>query len=292
LLEYMHFPFHALRYEKGDIPKECREDFKRYLTDAKMYRNKYERGLWKLYFRLWLKLYDMIARDNPFEVADAVIANSKYIARLVKILWGGDALILNPPVKVGDFKPYSTKTFEERDKAVVMIGRISPEKKVENAIDAIALTDTKPILRVVGGLTPTTTSYKERLERRAKKKDVKVEFHPNISRDELVRLATSSKLFIHTTVGEHFGIAVVEGMAAGCPVIVHHSGGPYEDITDYGRYGIVYEDIRELAERIDRLLADEKLWKHYHEKSLKRAPMFSEEKFAKKLLKVVEGTSG
>lgn len=39
------------------------------------------------------------------------------------------------------------KPFEERDNAMVMVGRISPEKRIENVIDAIALTETKPIFK-------------------------------------------------------------------------------------------------------------------------------------------------
>ena len=287
LLEYIHFPFHALKIVKGSVPEEYREAFEKYLADVVKYFKKYERGLWKYYFRFWLKFYERVARDNPFETADVVITNSKYIAKLIKMLWHGDALVLNPPVRVRDFEPHSKKPFEERDDAVIMIGRVSPEKRIEDVIDAIALTETKPTLRVVGGLTPFTLSYKRFLEKKAREKGVKVEFYPNVPRKELIKIATSSKIFVHATVGEHFGIAVVEGMAAGCPVIVHNSGGPYEDITDYGHYGLVYNSVEELAEKIDKLMQP-KTWEHYHMLSLKRAKRYSEEEFAKKLLKIIE----
>ena len=288
LVEYIHFPFYMIRLREGDVLEEYREALEKYLSDATRYHKKYRSGPWRYYFKLWLKLYGRVARDNPFETADIVMANSRYIARLIKMLWGGEALVLNPPVKVRDLEPYGKKSFEERDDAVVMIGRISPEKNIEDVIDAIALTDTKPILRVVGGLIPTITSYKEFLKRRAKEKGVKIEFYPNVSRDELVNIASSSKIFVHATIGEHFGIAVVEGMAVGCPVIVHMSGGPYEDIIDCGKYGLPYNSLEELAEHIDKVLTDLNLWNRYHEKSLRRALAFSEEEFARKLLGIVE----
>lgn len=186
-------------------------------------------------------------------------------------------MVINPPVKVRDFEPYADKGFDEREDSVVMIGRIVPEKGIEEVIDAVALTESKPTLKVVGGLIPLMVPYKEPLERRAREKGVRIEFHPNASREELVKIATSSKVFVHATVREHFGIAVVEGMAAGCPVIVHRSGGSYEDIIDYGSYGLHYETTEELANHIDKLIADEKTWRHYHSLSLKRAPEFSEE---------------
>lgn len=286
LIEYIHFPFHALKMREA--PEEFREAFERYLSDARMYHAKYERGLWRYYFGLWLKLYSLVARDNPFECADVVLANSRYIARLVKMLWGDEPRVLHPPVRVRDFAERCRKDFGERDDAVVMIGRISPEKRIEIVIEALALSETKPVLRIVGGLIPTTVPYKEKLEKLAKERGVEIEFYTNVPRSELVRIATSSKVFVHATVGEHFGIAVVEAMAAGCPVIVHRSGGPYEDIVDRGRYGLHFETPEELAKHIDRLMSSEKLWRFYHEKSLMRAKQFSEEEFARKLLEVVE----
>jgi len=292
LVEYIHFPFHALRFEKGDVPKEYREAFENYLADAKIYHRKYESGIWKYYFRLWLSLYSMVARDNPFESADLVLANSRYIAGLVRLLWGNEPRVLYPPVRVRDFEPYGNRGFNERDNAVIMIGRISPEKRIEDAIDAVALTETKPVLRVVGGLIPTTVPYKESLEKRAREKGVKIEFYPNVSRDTLVRIVTSSKVFVHATIGEHFGIAVVEGMSAGCPVIVHKSGGPYEDVIDRGSCGLYYESAEDLAEKIDMLLTDEKTWRYYHELSLRRAQVFSEENFSKNLIGIVNKVAG
>ena len=44
LLEYIHFPFHALRLERGDVPEEYRETFGKYLSYARLYHRKYERG--------------------------------------------------------------------------------------------------------------------------------------------------------------------------------------------------------------------------------------------------------
>jgi len=117
----------------------------------------------------------------------------------------------------------------------------------------------------------------------------KGKFYPNAPRDTLVKLATTSKVFVHATVGEHFGVAVVEGMAAGCPVIVHKSGGPYEDIIDYGNYGLYYDSIEDLAEKIDDVITDEKKWMRYHDLSLKRSVKFSGEEFSRKLLSIVEG---
>jgi len=217
-----------------------------------------------------------------------VMTNSRYTARLIKMVWHGDALVLHPPIRIEDFKHYSDKSFDERDNAVIMIGRIIPTKRIESVIEALALSKEKPILRVVGSLMPHSLQYKAYLEKLAREKYVRIEFHTNISRDKLVKLASSSKVFVHATLYEHFGIAVVEGMAAGCPVIVHKSGGPYEDIIDYGTYGLYYESVDDLAEKIDMLMTDRKKWEYYHRMSLTRAQDFREEKFIEDFLRIVK----
>ena len=84
-----------------------------------------------------------------------------------------------------------------------------------------------------------------------------------------------------------FGIAVVEAMAGGCPVIVHRSGGPYEDIIERGEYGLYYNGLEDLAEKIDKLLSDRGVWEYYHRKSLMRASQFGEDVFSRRLLEVV-----
>lgn len=240
---------------------------------------------------MFLWLYRRIARGNPFEFADIVLTNSRFTARLTKLLWGGEPVILYPPVIVKDFSVSASIPYDDRDNAVVIVGRISPEKRLEDAVDAIALTSTKPVLRVIGSLNPKFTWYREFIERKAREKGVEVEFYTNIPRKELVNIVTKSKLFIHTTRYEHFGIAVVEAMAGGCPVIVHKSGDPYEDIVSYGEYGLYYESVEDLAENIDKLLTDNTLWKYYHIKSLERTQQFDENMFKQRFLEIIEKIS-
>lgn len=49
--------------------------------------------------------------------------------------------------------------------------------------------------------------------------------------EELLDLLSESLISIHTMWNEHFGISVVEGMAAGTIMLAHDSGGPQMDIV-------------------------------------------------------------
>lgn len=57
-----------------------------------------------------------------------------------------------------------------------------------------------------------------------------VEFWENKPRVEIVKLFSKAKAAIHTMKEEHFGISVVEMMAAGIVTIAHNSAGPKLDI--------------------------------------------------------------
>lgn len=61
-----------------------------------------------------------------------------------------------------------------------------------------------------------------------------VEFKLNIPFDELVLEMRQSTMGLHAMWNEHFGISVVENMAAGLIMIANNSGGPrYNNITFY-----------------------------------------------------------
>lgn len=56
--------------------------------------------------------------------------------------------------------------------------------------------------------------------------DKNVEFKINVSYSELVSEMQRGTIGLHTMWNEHFGISVVESMAAGLIMVAHASGGP------------------------------------------------------------------
>ena len=53
-----------------------------------------------------------------------------------------------------------------------------------------------------------------------------VEFKINVPYSELINDLQTGTIGLHTMWNEHFGISVVENMAAGLIMIAHNSGGP------------------------------------------------------------------
>ncbi|KAJ3584178.1 hypothetical protein NHX12_014674 [Muraenolepis orangiensis] len=85
----------------------------------------------------------------------------------------------------------------------------------------------------------------------------RVEFRLNVTFAELKRELAGATIGLHTMWNEHFGIGVVECMAAGAVVLAHKSGGPRRDIVvplDGGVTGFLAEDEDGFADAMDRIL--------------------------------------
>merc|ERR1712198_644669 len=59
-----------------------------------------------------------------------------------------------------------------------------------------------------------------------------VEFYPNLPFNDLLVEFSKATIGIHTMWNEHFGVGIVEMMAAGLLTIAHRSGGPLMDIVN------------------------------------------------------------
>ncbi len=107
--------------------------------------------------------------------------------------------------------------------------------------------------------------------------------------DELVEAYRAADIFAFPSLMETFGIAIVEAMAAGLPVIVGDSEG-CRDVVERGKWGEMCDpdNPEDLAQKITEIMNDEKLRAQMAEKSLKRAQDFDWNKIAKQYVEIYE----
>mmetsp|Transcript_12101 Transcript_12101/g.35077 ORF Transcript_12101/g.35077 Transcript_12101/m.35077 type:complete len:555 (-) Transcript_12101:78-1742(-) len=107
-----------------------------------------------------------------------------------------------------------------------------------------------------------------------------VEFRINPPYDDLKKCIESSSIGVHTMRQEHFGIGIVEMMAAGLLVVAHNSGGPKTDIVHPGKTGFLATTVEEYGDAFLKALAmspdNEKKMRHDAQESAQR---FSDEIF-------------
>lgn len=209
---------------------------------------KYASPPWRLYYELYRVFSKPLARRAAGE--GIIVTNSRYIAKLIRASLGIESHVIYPPVDVEKFLKIPLDL--ERENSILMIGRYSPEKGYEDAIKLIASMPREIKLWIVGILTRTGISYYRTLQRLAEKIGVekRVELLYNIPDDKMIELMSRSSIFLHMYRGEHFGIAVVEAMAAGLIPIVWQFGGP----SEYVPAEYQFKDLEEAREKIMKAL--------------------------------------
>ena len=188
-------------------------------------------------------------RENLFfndiifvEHIQKIVVNSKNIRNKVEKRYKRDAVVIYPPVE-------TRKYFYRENKGYwLSINRITPKKRIEIQLKAfVRLPEEK--LFVIGN--KENKNYFEYLE---KIKPENVFFGGVIEENDLLNKLSGCKGLIFTATDEDFGLAPVEAMASGKPVIAPNEGGCKETIINE-KTGILIDDINEnkLADAVKKL---------------------------------------
>ncbi len=146
---------------------------------------------------------------------DKFIANSKFVAKRIKRIYGMDATVIYPPVNVESFEPE-----EEKSDYYIFIGRLfNAYKRVDIVVEAFNELGKKLI--VVGDGDDFET-----LKRMAKPN---IEFTGWLSHSDICQVLKSAKALILPSVDD-FGIVSVEAQACGTPVLAYYRGGARETV--------------------------------------------------------------
>jgi len=174
--------------------------------------------------------------------------------------------------------------FNPDEKIILQLGRMVPRKGVDNVIHAlgeIKRNDKSIKLVIVGGEhdtpDPSLSPELARLQKLAmeKKVDSSVVFTGRKQRGVLKYYYAAADVFITTPWYEPFGITPLEAMACGTPVIGSNVGGIKFTIEE-GKTGFLVppHNPKALAEKIENLIANEKLLTSMQHNALKRVNKF------------------
>lgn len=113
--------------------------------------------------------------------------------------------------------------------------------------------------------------------------------HGFAAKNELVRLLNECDLFVLPSRFDCFGIAFVEAMTFGLPCIGRNSCAMPEMI-DRGINGELIEDDdpEKLAELIEKICSDEKLYSSYSENAIEKAKKFTWQNVCSDIMKIIE----
>lgn len=265
-ITYLHFPVFALLVE---------EPWRFYV--------KYSRPFWRLYFEPYRLLQEKLAR--VIFSRTVLLTNSTFSREVIRRCIGRNAVVVYPPVELDD---YLSLPLDRKEDVVISIGRMTPEKNFHLILDVARLL---PSVRfyIVGAVHgATSVQYYKRLLRLKERRGVRnVEIIPNAPHSLKLELLMQAKVYLHTMIAEHFGIAVAEGMASGCIPVVHESGGQWEDIVERGRYGFGFSELEpfHIAQVVDRAL--DKWSPEFVERIRRKAEHFSDVRFRRRIVEIV-----
>jgi len=177
-----------------------------------------------------------------------VLANSYYTAGEIRKYSGKAVEVLYPPFSSSISAIGKDTIKSPQENLVVTTSRLETNKLLERIPQIAAQTDKNIQFAVIGRLCNKATL--SNLQTIVKKLGLteRVKFYPNASAETKIDLLKRAKVYLHTMVGEHFGISIVEAMALGCVPIVHNSGGMTEFVPAQYRY----ENLQEAANKISR----------------------------------------
>jgi glycosyltransferase involved in cell wall biosynthesis len=159
---------------------------------------------------------------------------------------------LPPP---GAFRSRYPATGQRR--IVLFLGRLHHKKGLElliPAFDEAALGDT---LLVIAG--PDSDGYRAKLEAQiaARRLTERVLFTGMLHGADRVAAFADADLFVLPSYQENFGIAVVEALAAGTPVLISDQVNIWQDIAAASVGGVVKTDANQLASELRRWMTED-----------------------------------
>lgn len=225
-----------------------------------------------------------------------VVCNSKFTKNVIDREYGIDSSILYPPVGIKDL------TSGKKENIILSVGRFSQLQtaKRQDILVEVFINMYKKGLKgwqlvLVGGSNIGAGNFVEELKDQAK--DYPIKIFENAPYTEVKKLYGKAKIF-WSAAGfnineertprkvEHFGIAVVEAMSAGCVPFAIKKGG-HKEIIENKINGFLWESLDELQSLTNAIINNERRMSEIAKNAEATSNEYSEERFTKSVMQLV-----
>lgn len=227
---------------------------------------------------------------------EKVICNSYFTKKYIDKEFGVESVVVYPPVAVEDFKP------KRKNKLIISVGRFSQleqAKRQDVLIEAFKrfydAGNEGWSLVLAGGTEVGVGTYVEKLRKMASSYPIRILESPSFS--QIKEFYGKAKIFWSASgFGidekkqpsrvEHFGIVVVEAMAAGAVPIVFGAGGHKEIVTD-AKDGYLWNTVSELLKKTEKLIKEKGLLKKISAEARNKSKIYGYERFEKEMFEII-----
>ena len=212
---------------------------------------------------------------------DYLISNSNFTAKRIKKYWGRESEVIYPPVDVKRFK-----FNKNRGDYYLSVNRLVPNKRVDILVKAF---NNLSLPLIIIGDGPERL----KLEKMA---NSNITFLGNLSNSDVEEYMSRCRAFVYAGI-EDFGIAPLEAMASGAPVIGLGKGGLLDTVnclTNQSKKeistGILFK--KQTTNELEDVLSwfdENEIWKQFNSQDLNQhTHKFSTEKFKNKFNNFLE----
>jgi glycosyltransferase involved in cell wall biosynthesis len=226
--------------------------------------------------RLYLKMAASYANPSGRDALkeDILIANSRWTARLLRECCGVDcAAVVYPPV----WTEFPEVPWERKENAFVMIGRVAPEKRIEDAVailDALRRRGHAIRFHLCGEIG--NDPYGRTIAKLCRKHADWIIPEGQVSGARKAEILARCRYGIQTRSAEPFGISAAEMIKAGAVVFARDDGGQVE-ILDHP--SLLFADVNEAIEKTNAVLSRHKEQEELRGHLAQQYQRFDEEKF-------------
>ena len=228
---YVHYPTVS-----SDMLRKVGSQIQSFNNSRTVSRSRLLTRLKLCYYRIFACVYGFVGRRS-----DVVMVNSSWTHAHIRSIWNPDKLfIVYPPCDTSSFEslPLSRPSSSQHC-FIASLSQFRPEKNHRSQLRILAelvkAAHPKQVTLVLIGSCRNKEDQErvEDIRHLAEQLQVlqNVEFKVNVRFEELKAELGRAVAAIHTMENEHFGISLVECMAAGCLMVAHNSGGPRHDIV-------------------------------------------------------------
>jgi glycosyltransferase involved in cell wall biosynthesis len=214
---------------------------------------------------------------------DQLIANSRWTAETVRQNCDVQcAATIYPPV----WSEFPDVAWEDKENSFVMIGRISPEKRIEKAISILSAVRSHGHsikLHLCGHIEDDL--YGHRIDALCRKNSEWIIPEGRVSGERKISILAGCRYGIQARSAEPFGISVAEMVKAGAIVFVPHDGGQAEIVENPD---LLFTSESDAAAKIHRVLQSAPLQSALHISLKEKAQSFSKTSFISSVQEFLE----
>lgn len=242
-------------------------------------------NFWKKYpYDIWVKFNRKLTLKYAKSV-NSWVCNSENTKNRIKKYYHKEAEVICPPVTVNNYAWQAPKDYW------LSVNRLTVHKRIDLQVQAFEYLPTEKLI-IVGSYEKGVAQFEYCKNYLEKIKPTNVAIIHWVDDKQLKDLYSNCKGFITSAKNEDFGLAAVEAMAAGKPVIAPNEGGYRESVIN-GETGTLINNItpEKIAEAVNRISLELKNQpEKYKNNCLAQAEKFDIYEFIKKIKTVIGNT--